>query len=113
MHLDDVGSLLRFDVSTRWNVTYVMLESAIKFCRAFNSLTFNDRSYMFCPSNEEWERGENMCAFLAPFYHITNLISGSSYLTSTFYFMKVYSIEKKLNENLYSEYEVIKDIAAR
>ena len=52
VHLDDVGSLLRLDVSTRWNVTYVMLESAIKYCRAFNSLTFNDRSYMFCPSNE-------------------------------------------------------------
>ena len=113
VHLDDISSFLRLDVSTRWNATYMMLESVIKYRRAFNSLTFNDRSYMLCPSNEEWERAEKMCAFLALFYHITNLISGSSYPTSTLYFMQVYSIENKLNENLYSEYEVIKDMVVR
>ena len=53
MHLDDIGSFLRLDGSTRWNSTYMMLESAIKYCRAFNSLTFNDRSYALCPTNEE------------------------------------------------------------
>ena len=67
----------------------------------------------FSQPNEEWERAEKMCAFLAPFYHITNLISRSPYPTYNFYFMQVYSIEKKLNENLYSEDEVIKDMAAR
>ena len=97
LHLDDIGSFLRLDVSTRWNATYMMLESAIKYRRAFNSLTFNGRSYTLCPSNEEWERAEKMCAFLAPFYQITNLISGSSYPTSNLYFLQVYSIEKKLN----------------
>ena len=54
-----------------------------------------------------------MCAFLAPFYQITNLIYGSSYPTSNFYFLKVYSLENKLNENLYSENGVTKDMAAR
>ena len=62
-------------MSTRWNSTYMMLESAIKYCRDFNSLPFNDRSYKLCSSYEEWERVEKMCALLAPFYHITNLIS--------------------------------------
>ena len=113
MHLDDIGSFLRLDVSTRWNAIYMMLESTIKYRCAFNSLTFNDRSYTLCPSNEEWERAEKMCAFLAPFYQITNLISGSSYPTSNLYFLQVYSIEKKLNENLYSEDGVIKDMTAR
>ena len=124
VHLDDIGSFLRFDVSTRWNATYMMLENAIKYHHSFNSLTFNDRSYTLCPSNDEWEKAEKMCAFLAPFYQITNLISrssyptsnlifGSSYPTSNLYFLQVYSIEKKLNENLYSEDGVIKDNAAR
>ena len=103
VHLDGIGSFLRLDVSTRCNATYMMLESSIKYRRAFNSLTFNDRSYTLCPSNEEWEKAEKMCAFLAPFYHITNLISGSSYPTSNLYFLQVYSIERKLNESLYSE----------
>ena len=75
VHLDDIGSFLRLDVSTRWNATYMMLESAIEYRRAFNSLTFNDRSYNLCPSNEKRETTEKMCDFLAPLYHITNLIS--------------------------------------
>ena len=87
-------------MSSRWSATYIMIESAIKYRRAFNSLTFNDRNYMLYPFNEEWERAEKMCAFVAPFYHPTNLISESSYLTSNLYFMQVDSIEKKLNENL-------------
>ena len=110
VHLDDICSFWRLDVSTIWNDTYTMLEIAIKYCRAFNSLTFNDRSYKLCPSNEDWERAEKMCSFLVPFYHIINLISRSSYPTSNLCFMQVYSIEKKLNENFYSKDEVIKDI---
>ena len=86
VHLDDIGSFLRLDVSTRWNATYMIHESAIKYCRAFNSLTFNDRSYTLCPSNEKWERAKKMRAFLAPFYQITNLISRSSYPTLQFVF---------------------------
>ena len=54
-----------------------------------------------------------MCAFLASFYHIANLIIGSSYPTSNLYFMQFYSINKKLNENLYSEDEVIKEMTVR
>ena len=53
VHLDDTGSFLRLDVSTRWNATYMMLESTINYHRAFNSLTFNYISDMLCPANEE------------------------------------------------------------
>ena len=113
VHSDDISNFLRLNVSTRWNATYMMLESAIKYRRAFNSLTFNDRSYTLCQSNEEWERAEKMCAFLALFYQITNLIFGSSYPTSNLYLLQFYSIENKLIENLYSEDGVIKDMAGR
>ena len=91
----------------------MMLESIIKYRCAFNSLTFNYRIYKICPSNEEWEREKKMCAFLAPFYHITDLISKSSYPTSNLYFLQVYSIENILNENLCNEDEVIKDMTTR
>ena len=53
-----------------------------------------------------------MC-FLAPFYHITNVISGSSYPTSNLYFMQIASIEMKLNELVTCEDEVINDMALR
>ena len=53
VNLDGIGSFLRMDVSTKWNDTYMMLESSIKYHCAFIGLTFNDRSYKLCTSNEE------------------------------------------------------------
>ncbi|KAH7667122.1 Tam3-transposase (Ac family) protein [Dioscorea alata] len=75
---------LRLDVSTHWNSTYLMLDSVIKYKRAFASLQLNDKNYKYCLSNEEWKRGEKIYEFLEPFYDTTNLISGSSYPTSNF-----------------------------
>jgi len=51
---------LRMDVATRWNSTYLMLESAIRYRRAFASLTIRDRNYIHYPSNDEWKRAEKM-----------------------------------------------------
>ncbi|KAI5437770.1 hypothetical protein KIW84_023765 [Lathyrus oleraceus] len=73
---------LRFDVSTRWNSTYLMLEIALQYRKAFEFYKVADISYKYCPSDEEWEKGERICEFLEPFYEITNLISGSSYPTA-------------------------------
>ncbi|XP_058749528.1 zinc finger BED domain-containing protein RICESLEEPER 2-like [Vicia villosa] len=114
VHLNNVeGGFLRLEVCTRWNATYMMLKSAIRYRRAFISLSYNDKNYKICPSIEEWDRAENICNFLAPFYNITNLISGSSYTTSNLYFMQVALIEMELNRNLKSQDEVVKDMAKR
>ncbi|KAL3646943.1 hypothetical protein CASFOL_009487 [Castilleja foliolosa] len=104
---------LRLDVTTRWNSTFVMLESALAYRRAFSTLSYNDRNYKYCPSNEEWTRGHKMCEFLRPFNVITNLMSGSSYPTSNLYFMQVWKIECLLIENMNSEDEILKDMANR
>lgn len=114
VHLSDAGgSFLRLDVSTRWNSTYMMLESAIRYRRAFTSLSFDDSNYKSCPTSEEWERAERICNFLEPFYNITNLISGSSYPTSNLYFMQVASIEMRLNENMTCEDKKVRDLAIK
>lgn len=52
-----------------------------------------------------------MCSFLAPFYNVTNLISGSSYTTLNLYFMQAALIEMELNLNLKSQDVVIKEMA--
>ncbi|XP_027347945.1 zinc finger BED domain-containing protein RICESLEEPER 2-like [Abrus precatorius] len=84
---------LRLDVSTRWNSTYLMLESTIKYEKAFDILQVVDRNYKYCPSYEEWRKGEKLCEFLEPFYETTNMVSGSCYPTSNLYFMQVWKIE--------------------
>ncbi|KAF7808259.1 zinc finger BED domain-containing protein RICESLEEPER 2-like [Senna tora] len=109
----DTGMCLRLDVSTRWNSAYVMLESAIKYRRAFGSLSLFDKNFRSCPSNEEWMREEKMKDFLLPFNIITNLFYGSSYPTSNMYFMQIWKIKCLLIENLSVDDSVIQDMATR
>ena len=49
----DIGVGLRLDVATRWNSTYLMLDSALKYKRAFCCLQLNDSNYKYCPSMDE------------------------------------------------------------
>jgi len=102
---------LRMDVATRWNSTYLMLETAIRYRRAFGCLAIRDKNYVHCPSSDEWKRAEKMCEFLKPFYVMTNLISGSSYPTSNHYFMQIWKIECLLRENANSDDLTIKDMS--
>ncbi|XP_019183560.1 PREDICTED: zinc finger BED domain-containing protein RICESLEEPER 2-like [Ipomoea nil] len=116
--INEVGNIdtsigLRMDVSTRWNSTYLMLDSAIKYKRAFSTLQLNDRNYKHCPYTEDWKRAERLCEFLKPFYKITNLISGSSYPTSNLYFMQVWKIERMLKNGLHDEDSLISDMCRR
>ncbi|KAH1110998.1 hypothetical protein GYH30_009682 [Glycine max] len=77
---------LRLDVITRCNSTFLMLESALVYRRAFCSLAFDDRSY-------------------------SKLISGSSYPTSNLYFMQVWKIECLLLQNFSNKGELISTMA--
>lgn len=54
-----------------------------------------------------------MCAFLKPFVVITNLISGSSYLTTNMYFMQISKIETLLKQHVESNDLLIQDMAER
>ena len=107
----DTHQHLSLDVSIRWNSTYLMLESALKYQRAFTSLALSNKNYKHCPSIDEWKRGETICAFLKPFYDMTNLISGISYPTSNMYFGQVWKIEKFLFDNVNNEDEWIKEMS--
>ncbi|XP_039120478.1 zinc finger BED domain-containing protein RICESLEEPER 2-like [Dioscorea cayenensis subsp. rotundata] len=51
---------LRQDVTTRWNSTYIMLESAIYYRRAFMHLELSDSNLKHCPSRDEWEKVEKI-----------------------------------------------------
>ncbi|KAG6433188.1 hypothetical protein SASPL_104796 [Salvia splendens] len=96
-------SSLCLDVPTRWNSTYLMLCSGIKYRHVFDMLQFEDLNCTQCPTEEEWVRGEVMCRFLKPFYNITTLISGSTFPTSNLYFMEIWKIASLLNKM--SEYQ--------
>ncbi|KAL8459690.1 hypothetical protein ACS0TY_036982 [Phlomoides rotata] len=110
------NSLLCLDVATRWNSTYLMLESAQKFEKAFNRYDSQDLSYMIemqmtdvlsdgtlkkidgTPRKEDWEKTRKMTTFLRVFYELTLRISGSKYVTSNLFFREIYMIHFLLND---------------
>ncbi|XP_077228329.1 zinc finger BED domain-containing protein RICESLEEPER 2-like [Tasmannia lanceolata] len=102
---------LRMDVPTRWNSTFFMLECAIKFRTAFVHYDLVEMGYIYCPSEEEWERGVKIAKFLKPFAEMTNLVSGSEYPTANLYFIYVWRIQLRLFEEMMCEDEVISDMA--
>ncbi|KAF7844083.1 zinc finger BED domain-containing protein RICESLEEPER 2-like [Senna tora] len=107
------GVFLRLDLQTRWNSTFIMLESELKYKRAFSSFQMEYQHYKYCPSSSEWERGKKMCEFLRPFYDVTNLISGSTYPISNIYFTQVWNVECLLIDNANNEDQIIKDMAIK
>ncbi|XP_054806189.1 zinc finger BED domain-containing protein RICESLEEPER 1-like [Prosopis cineraria] len=109
----DTSIGLRLDVPTRWNSTYDMLESGIRYKRAFVCMSCHDTSFKHCLSNEEWRRTEEMCTFLQPFAIITTLIFGTSYPTSNMYFGQMSKIEILLNEAISNRDPVISSMTVR
>lgn len=92
--------LLCLDVSTRWNSTYLMLDTAQRFQRAFER--FQDEDHLFkreledensFPSEEDWSNVRRLCTFLEHFYEFTLRVSGTLYITSNKFFEEIASID--------------------
>jgi hypothetical protein len=88
---------LWLDVPTRWNSTFLMLERAIYYHRAFANLARTDTNYLNYLSNEEWGRVEEICGILRPFFDITNLFSETHYHTANHYRKVSYLHPKRVN----------------
>ena len=89
---------LQQDVPTRWNSTYLMLESVLYYKKAFIHLQKIDANYSRCPTNEEWGRIERTFKFLKVFYEVTCAFSGSKYTTTNLYFANVLTVRVLLHK---------------
>ena len=99
------------DVTTRWNSTYLMLESAIFYQRAFQHLELSDSNYKHCLSTEEWERVHKIWKFLKGFYKATVLLSGTKYPTANLYFPLIFDCYITVKSTMESEDEYLKCMA--
>ncbi|CAN1298326.1 Putative AC transposase [Linum perenne] len=118
-HGMDPKSLLRLDVATRWNSTYLMLESAEKFEKPFHSLEGKDPSYKYNnlvlgpPRAEDWISIRNLTKYLKFFYDLTLVASGSSYVTSHLFVREMGKVSFHIRQMEASEDETTRNMASR
>lgn len=101
------------DVTTRWNSTYLMLESVLYYKKAFLHFQKVDANYIHCPTTDEWGRIEKIFKFLKVFYEVTKVFSGTLYPTANMYFPNVLKVRLLLKEEMVSCDSFIKKMAAR
>uniref|UniRef100_A0A803MP14 Uncharacterized protein n=1 Tax=Chenopodium quinoa TaxID=63459 RepID=A0A803MP14_CHEQI len=103
----DCKSSLSFDVPTRWNSTYTMLDTALKFQRVFSGISLPNgdglKENEKPPELDDWKNVEKLIVFLRGFYLLTRRIFGSLYVTSNrgmFEIAAVYNMLNKWEESL-------------
>ncbi|KAH0660529.1 hypothetical protein KY289_029277 [Solanum tuberosum] len=98
------------DVPTRWNSTYLMLDTAEKFEKAFERFDLYDGNFNsflatdICEDGsiagsiqyEDWANVRNITKFLEKFYELTLKVSGSRYVTCNVHFEDICELDAYL-----------------
>ncbi|KAJ4776673.1 Zinc finger BED domain-containing protein DAYSLEEPER [Rhynchospora pubera] len=93
-----------WDVETRWNSTYLMLDLALQLKEAINRYALSDNNFDMCPKDVDWEHVEALFCHLKVFYNVTNKFSGTKYPTLNIFFpeyCEVYLTIKKMSQSAY------------
>ncbi|XP_042952169.1 zinc finger BED domain-containing protein RICESLEEPER 2-like [Carya illinoinensis] len=104
---------LRQSVPTRWNSTFLMLENAIFYRRAFSHLELTDSNFKHCPSIFDWEKIEKINSLLGVFYEATCDFSGTKYPTANLYFPAMFLIYFTLKRHSEGEDDYMKTMCCK
>ena len=109
-HVKGPNGTVVLDCITRWNSTYLMLMTALKFREAFERMAEVDKPYesylreeengkqiVGPPELEDREHAERIVRFLKIFYNATLTFSASLSVTSNLYYDTIGLIENSLS----------------
>ncbi|CAI9296930.1 unnamed protein product [Lactuca saligna] len=123
------------DVDTRWNSTFLMLETAEKYEAAFDRLLAIDSGFKtFCgsevddgevttrkrrrnekvvgtPDADDWEVARYFIDYLRIFYNVTKKIFGSKYVTANIFFKELVTMQASITRMCASTDEKKKKMA--
>ena len=110
-HKGDYKGGLVLDVATRWNSTYLMLDVALKFEKAFARYEEEDDKFISFfvdkdnvkkiigpPTSADWDSASVFVKFLATFYEVTLKFSGTLHVTSNNFYHEICEIHSQLND---------------
>ena len=87
--------------------------NALQFKDVFPMYKERDAHYLYCPSEEDWEKCRKVCSILEVFYTTTHVFSGSEYPTSNLFLHEVYTIKEMLDKKAEDDDEFIRSMVAR
>ncbi|XP_074557014.1 zinc finger BED domain-containing protein RICESLEEPER 2-like [Curcuma longa] len=102
---------LELDCKTRWNSTYLMLNTALEYEAVFARLKQRETLYKRVPTQEDWSKVREISSKLEMFYDATELFSGIKYPTINLFFSTICDIKLAIGDWLLSDDNVVKTMA--
>uniref|UniRef100_UPI0005CAE0C5 zinc finger BED domain-containing protein RICESLEEPER 2-like n=1 Tax=Fragaria vesca subsp. vesca TaxID=101020 RepID=UPI0005CAE0C5 len=107
------------DVITRWNSTFLMLETALKYEVVFGRMAEEDGAFKSYfqdkvgpPTYDDWRNAEAFCLFLKKFYEATLRLSAWKTVTANILFIEMITLQIEINKACEFSDEVLKRVAA-
>ncbi|KAL6530013.1 hypothetical protein OROMI_028658 [Orobanche minor] len=104
---------LGLDCATRWNSTYLMLETALLYKDVFTRLGQREPQYKAYPSREEWDFAQDVCRRLELFFKATEIFSVTKYRTANQCFVNICEVRLAITDWCISSNIMIQTMAEK